>query len=45
MKYENDDSKVWFALIRDGHHSWPKKEYVGFDGKELIIEFFDSIGH
>lgn len=44
-KHTGADSamEVWQVLIKDGRHSWPEEEYVGFDTCSVILDFFDAI--
>lgn len=40
---ENKKDQVWQVVIEDGRHSWPSKNFAGFDTNELILEFMDAI--
>ena len=33
---------VWTVVIDKGGHSWPEEGLHGFDGNQLILEFFES---
>lgn len=39
--YSNPDL-IEYILIQDGRHSWPQKQFAGFDVNEVILDFFDK---
>ncbi len=38
---KNED-KVWWMLIEDYHHGWPKNDRAGINVNEYILDFFDK---
>lgn len=38
---KNED-KVWWMVIKDYHHGWPKNDRAGINVNEYILDFFDK---
>lgn len=39
----NYSSRVWWVIIQDGRHSWPKQQFSKIDISNLILDFFDQL--
>jgi len=37
-----NENKVWWMLIKDYHHGWPKNDRAGINVNEYILDFFDK---
>ena len=42
VKLLKNKDKVWWMLIEDYHHGWPKNDRAGINVNEYILDFFDK---